>query len=99
MGALSLSKIEIDGRKTYTAFVKDVTEEVARREHFRLLSLVANETDNSVVITDTDGRIEYVNDGFTRLTEYSADEAMGRKPWRSAPGRAHRSRRGAPDQR
>ncbi|MBX2854431.1 MAG: PAS domain S-box protein [Rhodobacteraceae bacterium] len=79
-GALSLSKVKVDGKTTYTAFVKDVTEEVARRERFRLLSLVADETDNSVVITDANGRIEYVNPGFTRLTEYSAEEAMGRKP-------------------
>ena len=79
-GALSLSKVQIDGKTTYTAFVKDVTEEVERRERFRLLSLVADETDNSVVITDSNGKIEYVNPGFTRLTEYTAEEAMGRKP-------------------
>ena len=79
-GSLSLSKVHVDGKTTYTAFVKDVTEEVERRERFRLLSLVADETDNSVVITDANGLIEYVNPGFTRLTEYTAEEALGRKP-------------------
>ena len=61
-------------------FASDITAEMARRDQFHLLSLVANETDNSVVITDADGRIEYVNPGFTRLTGYSAEEAVGRKP-------------------
>jgi PAS domain S-box-containing protein len=79
-GNLSLSKIRLDGRTLYTAFVKDVTEEVRRREQFRLLSLVANETDNSVIICDPDGLIEYVNPGFSKLTGFSQAEAMGKKP-------------------
>jgi len=41
---------------------------------------VANETDNSVVITDAEGLIEYVNPGFVRLTGYSLDEVKGKKP-------------------
>ena len=79
-GSLSLSKVRLDGRTTYTAFVKDVTEEVQMRERTRLLSLVADETDNSVIIADPSGRTQYANAGFTRLTGYSAEEVMGRKP-------------------
>jgi PAS domain S-box-containing protein len=79
-GSLSLSKVQLDGRTTYTAFVKDVTEEVRMRERTRLLSLVADETDNSVVICDPQGRTQYANPGFTRLTGYSTDEIIGRKP-------------------
>jgi methyl-accepting chemotaxis protein len=79
-GNLSLSKVRLENRTIYTAFVKDVTEEVRRREQFRLLSLVANETDNSVIICDADGLIEYVNPGFTKLTGFSREEATGRKP-------------------
>lgn len=80
-GSLSLSCVKVDdGAALYTAFVKDTTEEVMRREQFRLLSLVANETDNSVVISDSQGRIVYVNPGFEKLTGYSAAEAKGRKP-------------------
>ncbi|WP_281284948.1 PAS domain S-box protein [Chitinolyticbacter meiyuanensis] len=79
-GSLALSKVELEGKILYTAFVKDVTEEFARREQFRLLSLVANETDNAVIITDPDGRIQFVNPGFTRMTGYNQDEVLGRKP-------------------
>jgi len=79
-GSLSLSKIRVDGEVSYTAFVKDVDEEVRNREQFKLLSLVADETDNLVIITDAKGLIEYVNPGFEKLTGYTSDEVMGRKP-------------------
>lgn len=61
-------------------FASDISEAVAARRYNQILSLVANESDNSVVITDAEGRIEFVNPGFTRMTGYSAEEAMGRKP-------------------
>jgi len=51
-----------------------------KNEELQELSLVASETVNSVIITDKDGNIEWVNDGFTRLTEYSSQEVTGRKP-------------------
>lgn len=44
------------------------------------LSLVASKTDNAVVITDRDGYTEWVNEGFTRLTGYTVQEVVGRKP-------------------
>lgn len=77
---LSLSKVMVDGRITYTAFLRDITEEVERREEMRMLSLVADKTENSVVITDKEGRIEYANNGFTRMTGYTLAEVKGRKP-------------------
>ncbi len=79
-GSLSLSKVQMGESIIYTAFVKDVTEDVKNRRQFETLSLVANETDNSVVITDKDCKIQYVNPGFTRLTGYTAEEVMGKKP-------------------
>lgn len=45
-----------------------------------ILSLVASRTHNSVVLTDATGKIEWVNDAFTRLTEYKINEVQGRKP-------------------
>jgi methyl-accepting chemotaxis protein len=77
---LSLTKTNLGGGIGYTAFVKDITAEKAQRDRIALLSLVADETDNSVIITDNQGIIEYVNPGFTKLTGYGAEEAIGRKP-------------------
>lgn len=44
------------------------------------LSRVASQTTNGVVITDTDGRVEWINEGFTRISGYCLDELRGRKP-------------------
>ena len=85
-GNLSLSKVESGGSIIYTAFVEDVTEAVAQRERFKVLSLVADETDNSVIITDANELIEYVNPGFERMTGFSFDEVKGKKPGRVLQG-------------
>ena len=61
-------------------FASDITPQVLRNREFKLLSLVANETDNSIVITGKDGLIQYVNRGFEKLTGYTLDEVRGKKP-------------------
>ena len=44
------------------------------------LALVAQHATDSIVFTAPDGRIEWVNEGFTRVTGYSFDEAVGQQP-------------------
>ena len=61
-------------------FATDITEQVAVKKTAETLSLVANETDNSVIITDAKGLIEYINPGFTKLTGFTLAEAAGKKP-------------------
>lgn len=46
----------------------------------RLLAGVAYRTDNAVVVTDRQGRIEWVNGAFTAITGYTLDEVRGRRP-------------------
>jgi PAS domain S-box-containing protein len=46
----------------------------------RKLALVASCTDNAVIITDALERIEWVNEGFTRMTGYLPEEVVGRTP-------------------
>jgi two-component system, NtrC family, sensor kinase len=49
----------------------------ATREASRL-ALVAQHMEDGVVIADTEGRIEWVNDAFTELSGYTRTEAVGR---------------------
>ncbi|MDN0076781.1 EAL domain-containing protein [Crenobacter sp. SG2303] len=79
-GALSVSKLRVEGAVFHAIFIRDVTEEARRREELRLLSLGANETANAVVITGADSRIIYVNAGFTRMLGYELAEARGKIP-------------------
>jgi methyl-accepting chemotaxis protein len=58
----------------------DITAEVARRAEIEIISMVANETDNSVIITDAEQNIVYVNPGFTKMTGYSSEEVLGKNP-------------------
>ncbi|BBO35217.1 CHASE domain-containing protein [Lacipirellula parvula] len=44
------------------------------------LAEIARRTSNAVVITDVLGRVEWVNEGFTRITGYTLDDAKGRTP-------------------
>lgn len=50
------------------------------REALRRLQLVINHTKNGVIITDPDGRTTWLNPEIERLTGYSANELIGRKP-------------------
>lgn len=59
-------------------FASDITEEYNKRGEFELMSMVANQTSNAVVITDTDRHILYVNNGFTDMFGYSIDEVVGK---------------------
>jgi PAS domain S-box-containing protein len=80
---------ELTGR---VIVVHDTTEfkqtEMALREHqhrletqneeLRKLSLAVEQSANIVIITDLEGRIEYVNPRFEKATGYTADEVLGR---------------------
>lgn len=46
----------------------------------RKLSAVASLTNNQVIITDAEGRIEWVNDAFIAYTGYALDEIRGQRP-------------------
>ena len=46
----------------------------------RKLALIAERTDNSVVLTDAAGKVVWVNAGFTRLTGYTLEEIIGKTP-------------------
>jgi two-component system, sensor histidine kinase and response regulator len=52
----------------------------ANHAELRKLSLVVEQSPNSIVVTNLNASIEYVNDAFTRNTGYSRDEALGRNP-------------------
>lgn len=59
---------------------RDITEIKENESRLRLLQQVIEQSPLSVVITDTNGEIEYVNPGFEKATGYSREEAIGKNP-------------------
>ena len=49
-------------------------------QSFILLSRVVEQTADSVMVTDTQGVIQYVNPAFQAITGYTREEAMGKTP-------------------
>jgi PAS domain S-box-containing protein len=60
--------------------VDDVTEQRATETSARQLASAVEAAASSIVITDTQGEIEYVNPAFERTTGYSKTEALGNNP-------------------
>lgn len=59
---------------------RDITDQKQAEEKLLELSRAVEQSPATVVITDTQGRIEYVNPKFTELTGYSFDEVRGKNP-------------------
>ncbi|GMU67062.1 MAG: hypothetical protein AMXMBFR36_33360 [Acidobacteriota bacterium] len=70
-----------EGRALLTiGAAQDVTWQRFAEAQLRKLSVVLARTPLSVVITDLDGNIEYVNPAFSQVSGYSAEEVLGRNP-------------------
>lgn len=75
-----VSPLNLDDVACTMLVIRDVTDEATRSEQLTQLSTVVSNTSTSVLITDTQGGIQYVNPGFEALTGYSLDEVRGKKP-------------------
>jgi PAS domain S-box-containing protein len=64
----------------FVVALRDITQQKLAQDELERMSLVANYTDNLVLITDAVGRVEWVNAAFTRHTGYSLAEMLGKVP-------------------
>lgn len=60
--------------------LSDVTEMRDAEEAFRRLAAAVDETDESIVVTDLEANILYVNPAFERVTGYPRAAAIGQNP-------------------
>jgi PAS domain S-box-containing protein len=67
-----LLRQQATGRVRAEELARGMTADLAR------LAQVAKHTSNSVVITDPELRIVWINEGFTRISGFSYEEAVGR---------------------
>jgi PAS domain S-box-containing protein len=62
------------------AIVRDLTFEKTRNEEFKKFELVTSSAIDAITITDKNGYVTWVNEGFTILTGYELHEVIGKKP-------------------
>ncbi|MCG6558533.1 ATP-binding protein [Ruegeria sp. 1NDH52C] len=67
-------------RRTTLDLIEQGRDLVRHQKEAQLLSLVAKNANDSVILADADGRIVWTNETFTRITGYSVDEAKGFYP-------------------
>jgi PAS domain S-box-containing protein len=69
-----------------SVFIRDITKTKQEEQHLKLLESVITNTTDAVLITEADQldepgpRIIYVNEAFTKMTGYSAEEVTGKNP-------------------
>jgi PAS domain S-box-containing protein len=67
-------------------FIVDITQRKQSEKDMAKLSNIASQTDNAVILTDTSGKIEWVNSAFTKVTGYNLHEVIGKIPGRILQG-------------
>ena len=72
--------ISPNGEISATGTIQDISDRKKSDEEIKRLSLVATHTLNCVIITDHNKIIRWVNNSFIKLTGYSREEIIGKKP-------------------
>ena len=72
--------IDIDGSPTFMVVFRDISEKKLADEKLQQLSRAVEQSPASILITNIEGIIEYVNPRFTLVTGYTAEEVLGKNP-------------------
>jgi len=80
--SVSSRPITEDNGRTLGSVVtfRDITPLKQQLERQGLLSKIAEETADAVLVTDSEGNIEYVNAAFERMTGFTRSEVLARTP-------------------
>lgn len=77
------AQVLMDNEKNFIGSIEvfdDITEKFNYEREIEKLLFSVNQSPASVVITDTDGNIEYVNKKFTEVSGYTFEEVKGKNP-------------------
>ncbi|WP_382269228.1 PAS domain S-box protein [Halovenus rubra] len=72
--------IEIDGKELLFSIIHDISDRKQSEHELELYREAVSQTGHSVLITDEEGIIEFVNPAFEADTGYSQEEAIGKTP-------------------
>lgn len=77
---LSMQRDESDQPIGMIAQLSEITDRLSDEDKLRLHARIIEDSDQGILITDAKERIVSVNAAFTRITGYSAAEAIGKTP-------------------
>jgi len=77
---IHFSPVPIGEERYLLAMFSDITERVQAEGQMKLQAHALESAANAIMITDTEGNIQWVNSAFQTLTGYSAEEALGQNP-------------------
>jgi PAS domain S-box-containing protein len=72
--------ITVEDKDYHVGTIRDITERKQRERELRMFRQAVEHAGHAVIITETDGTIEYVNPAFEELTGYDSGEAVGETP-------------------
>jgi len=78
--SLKNSTVSVNDMRYVILTGNDLVERYEAEKVLHQLSRAVEQSPCSIVITDTEGTIEYVNDRFCQVTGYSLEEAIGQNP-------------------
>jgi len=79
-GLMSAHLMTIKGEACLLSVTRDITDRITAEAQIRKLSLAVEQSPESVVITNLNAEIEYVNEAFVQNTGYNREEVMGKNP-------------------
>ena len=78
--SIGVNMVGVQGVDGVVITTRPITERKRVEEKLRMLSKAVEDSPATVVVTDINGNIEYVNPKFTQLTGYTFEEAKGKNP-------------------
>ncbi len=76
----NISSMELNHETAVLAMIHDIRDRIRAREQINRLAAVVQQAQETIIITDLDGQIEYTNPQFEKMTGYTAEEVAGKNP-------------------
>jgi PAS domain S-box-containing protein len=78
--AMALRQLERQASILQSEVARRTTELCQALDYNKRLALVAAHTTDAIIVTNAEGLIQWVNEGFVRLSGYAAEEVVNQKP-------------------
>lgn len=79
LAEMRLERTHWQGKSAYLAMLRDVTERRKAEEALKRLATAVDQSAETIIITDQEGIVQYVNPAFEQTSQYCAEEVLGKK--------------------